>query len=210
MNIIDNTYFKNDLYIPLGVDTISGTVNTNSPNNKTALEDCITEVEKSILLNALGLTAYNELQTALADLPSADQKWKDLVNGVEYDGKVWIGLNNPKSLITYAVYYFFLTRISQGFYTAVGVSKPSSENATLVTPAYKLAASWQAFLKKYQSGYLKEPFFSNVNGVDFIDWFGCSEEIEVSLYRFLSDKKEDYTFDASKFSVYESINSFGI
>jgi len=45
----------------------------------------------------------------------------------------------------------------------------------------------------------------------FIDWFGCQDGVEVSLYQYLMDKKADFEdFDLSNFKVYETINSFGI
>lgn len=210
MSISKTTSFINDLFIPLAKATISGTVNTESPNNNVALQSMIDVVEKDILVNALGLTLYNELQTALLDLPNADQKWKDLVNGVEYDGKIWEGLDNPKSLLLYAVYYFFLSDNSAGFYTAVGISKPNSENSQLVTPAYKLATAWQTFLLKYQKGLKLCPDITYKNGVEFVDWFGNDNDVNQSLYQYLTDKAIDFGWDASKFRVYENVNTFGI
>ncbi len=38
--------------------------------------------------------------------------------------------------------------------------------------------------------------------LEFIDWFGNQETIEVSLYRYLNDKKADFTsVDLTKFKV---------
>lgn len=210
MSISQTTSFINDLFIPLAKATISGTANTESPNNSIALQSMIDVVEKDILVNALGLTLYNELLVALADLPNADQKWKDLVNGVEYDGKIWEGLDNPKSLLLYAIYYFFLSDNSNGFYTAVGVSKPNSENSQLFTPTYKLATAWQTFINKYQNGLKLCPDITYKNGVEFIDWFGNYDGVYQSLYQYLTDKAADFGWNASKFKVYENVNTFGI
>jgi hypothetical protein len=54
---------------------------------------------------------------------------------------------------------------------------------------------------------LREPIiFEN-----FIDWFGSNDEINVSLYNYLIDKKEDFPlWDLSKFAVYTTKNTFGL
>jgi hypothetical protein len=53
--------------------------------------------------------------------------------------------------------------------------------------------------------YLQEPFIYG----NFIDYYGCND-IEKSLY-YLMDKKIDFpNWNADKFKVYESKNSFGI
>lgn len=208
-NIIDTSYFINDLFIPLAVANPTSVASQATPNNNVALTDLITVVEKDLLLNALGLTAYNELQTALLDLPNADQKWKDLVNGVEYDGKIWEGLDNEKSLIAYCVYFGFLSNNSD-FYMAMGTTKPNAENSTHTNPNYKLATSWQMFIKKYQGNCLTNPNIYYHLGVPVVDYFGDSNEIQVSLYQFLNDKVDDYGFDNTKFKTYRQKNSFGL
>ena len=60
---------------------------------------------------------------------------------------------------------------------------------------------------KYQGQILDEPIVIG----NFIDWQGCGDSVEVSLYRYLSDKKIDFpNVDLNKFKFYEQINSFGI
>lgn len=201
-NIINTTFFTGDLFIPLAANNITTVPTMQTPNNNTVLADLITEYEKLLLVNALGLTAYNELQTALADLPSADQKWKDLVNGVEYDGKIWEGLNNAKSVIAYYVYCQYVEK-NPDFLTAMGTAKPNSENAILVNPTQRLVNFWEVFLNKYQM---------NCNMRDGVfTWFYIHDNnVNVSLFQFLNDKKEDYSFDASKFKFYNPKNSFGL
>lgn len=208
-NITDTSNFINDLFIPLAKAQPSGSVSDSSPNNQDALINAITVVERSILINALGLTIYNELQTALLDIDNAAQKWQDLVKGVEYDDKVWSGLDNPQSLLLYAIYYSFLSDNSD-FYTAVGVAKPQSENANNVTPFYKLSSANHNFINKYQTGCLEYPQVYKTYKGTFIDWVGASDNVDVSLYQFLQDKKDDYSFDASKFKTYRVQNSFGL
>lgn len=205
---IDN--FVNDLYIPLAKGTISGTANTETPNSRAYVLELIDEVEKDVLLNALGLDLYNELMVALIDLPSADQKWRDLVNGVEYDGKIWEGLDNAKSLFLYAVYTLFIMENSD-FLTALGVAKSNVENANLTTNSTKVSYAWQKFLTKYQDGCLSEPLIYSDSGYSFTDYYGTNDNVQRSLYQYLNDNLDTWdTWDNSKFRLYEQINSFGI
>tara|TARA_R100000541_G_scaffold20190_2_gene30047 strand:+ start:2742 stop:3374 length:633 start_codon:yes stop_codon:yes gene_type:complete len=205
---IDN--FVNDLYIPLAKGTISGTANTETPNSRAYVLELIDEVEKDVLLNALGLDLYNELMAALVDLPSADQKWRDLVNGVEYNGKIWEGLDNAKSLFLYAVYTLFIMENSD-FLTALGVAKSNVENANLTTNTTKVSYAWQKFLTKYQNGCLAEPLIYSDSGSNFIDYYGTNDNIQRSLYQYLNDNLTTWdTWDNSKFRLYEQMNSFGI
>lgn len=199
----------NEIYIPLSIAQPTTVTTVASPNNKTALEQMITLVEKDILVNALGLDIYNELQTALNDLPNADQKWRDLVEGVEYDGKIWEGLESDYSLLAFAIYYMFVNQNTQ-FLTAVGVGQPNAQNSTIVTPFYKLTNAWNKFISKYQDGALESPNITYTKGVYFEDWLDSSGNVYVSLYQFLLDKREDYGWELANFTYYENVNSFGL
>jgi hypothetical protein len=84
----------------------------------------------------------------------------------------------------------------------------------LETPVYKIANAHQSFIKQYQGGYMIYPNVYSSDGVDFIDYYGVHNEVEVSLYQYLLDKITDFpTWDLSKFKIYdydEIKNSFGI
>lgn len=209
--IVNKTYFQksNELYIPLSVTAPVSNASAQSPSNVSYLDNLCVKVEKSILLNALGLTSYNELQTALADIDNPlNAKWKSLVEGDEYEGKVWEGFKNDYSLIAYRIYEEFVTDTNDRL-SAIGTTQVNPQSASLVTPMYKIANANCNFLTKYQDGYLVYPIVYNDG--EFIDWFGNQETVEVSLYRYLNDKKANFTsIDLTKFRVYESKNSFGI
>lgn len=209
MPIIDNTFFKYDLAIPNAIAQPTVIPNSPVPANVAALNDCIKYVEEELLLNALGVTIYNELKTALADLPNADQKWKDLVNGKEYDEKKWIGLKAEKSLLCYAVYYAFLDYNST-FWTTLGIEKPQAENSQNIVPDFKLAASYQTFLKKYQGGACIKPYRITTGSFTFTDYYGSESDVYVSLYQYLRDNKDVYGWEDSLFAIYEQKNSFGL
>ena len=210
-NIIDLTYFQkaNGLNIPLSQSAPVSNVAMQTPNNAQAIQLLIDKVEKSILLNSLGLTVYKELQLALADIDNPlYASYKKLVEGDEYDGKVWLGLKHENSLIAWRVYEIFVSEVNTSL-TAVGTVNVNPEKANLITPHYRIANANVNFLTQYQNGYLKYPIiYDDV----FTDWFGgCENGIEVSLYQYLVDKVADFVgFDIANFKVYESKNSFGI
>lgn len=207
--IVSKSYFnkQNILYIPLASEAPLPSAVTSTPNDGTYIDNLCIEIEKTILVNALGLTTYNELQLALADIDNPlYASYKKLVNGDEYDGKIWVGLKYDLSLIANAVWIEYVMQKNTNL-SAVGNSQVNLEKGTLVTPMYKIANASASFIKQYQGEYLDEPIVIG----NFIDWQGCDDSVEVSLYRYLSDKKTDFpNVDLNKFKFYEQINSFGI
>ena len=214
--IVTKSYFNknNGLYIPMSVEHPTSPSVQASPNFATALDLLCVKVEKDILLNALGVATYTSLQLALADIDNPlNASYKKLVEGDEYDGKVWSGLKYDYSLIAYRVYELFRTD-NESQTTSTGETKVNAQNATNFSPAYKIAQANQKFLKQYQGGYCHFPIVSVVNGVDFIDYFGDSDDVNVSFYQYMNEKKADFTnFDIEKFKIYrenEFKNSFGL
>lgn len=208
--IVDKSYFnkQNVLYIPLASEAPLPSAVTSTPNDGVYIDGLCVEIEKTILVNALGLTTYNELQLAITDLfvNPLYAKYDKLVNGDEYDGKIWKGLKYDLSLIAQAIWIEYVSQKTTNL-SAVGNSQVNVEKGTLVTPMYKIANASTSFIKQYQGGALLQPI---ING-NFIDWCGENNEVEVSLYRYLMDKKEDFIdTDMSKFAFYEQYNSFGI
>jgi len=167
-NIVQITDFQqaNSLNIPLSNDVPVSNAGMQSPNSKKYLEDLIIEVEKTVLLNAFGLSMYNELQLALADIDNPlYASYKKLVQGDEYDDKVWAGLNDDLSFIAAKINEEFLTETSTRL-SGVGVVVGQPEKAGLVSPAYKIATANQLFFKGYQNGYLIDPTITE----NFTDW----------------------------------------
>ena len=208
--IVNKSYFnkQNILYIPLASEAPLPSAVTSTPNDGTYIDALCIEIEKTILVNALGLTTYNELQLAIADefTNPLYASYDKLVNGDEYDGKIWVGLKYDLSLIANAVWIEYVMQKNTNL-SAVGNSQVNLEKGTLVTPMYKIANASASFIKQYQGEYLDDPIVIG----NFIDWQGCDDSVEVSLYRYLSDKKTDFpNVDLNKFKFYEQINSFGI
>lgn len=202
MQIVDKSYFNNQNYIhiPLAVVDPSAT-----PNNAAELDYLCIKLEREILLNALGLSLYNEIKAITdIDLPE-NAKFKKLIQGDKYDGKIWLGLDNDDSLIANYIYQEFVTQTDIRL-SATGAKKVNAENATTQTPKYLIAGAHQNFIKQYQGEYLTTPFIEN----NFIDWYGCNN-IEKSLYGYLMDKQADFlNWKPENFKIYETKNSFGI
>ena len=202
MQIVNKTYFDkgNFLHIPLAVNEPSGLNVTNSNE----LDSLCVDVEKEILLNALGYELYTEM-FALTDVTiedSENERWKKLIQGDE----LWLGLDNDNSLIAYRIFEQFTTETNIRL-SATGATKVNAENATNQTPAYLITTANNRFIKQYQGDYLIDPIVIG----NFTDWMGCNQGIEKSLYGYLVEKKADFPeWDLSKFRVYETKNTFGI
>ena len=213
MQIVNKSYFSksNALNIPLAVENPSATVSTSTPDNSVYLDNLCIVIEKDLLSNALPLVLYNELKalTTVTIDNVGNERWKKLVEGTEYNGKIWIGLNNDLTFIAQRIYETFITDTTKRL-SAVGISKVNSENSTLESPLYKIANANQLFVKGYQNGYLITPdIYEN-----FVDWFGNNNDINVSFYQYLIDNILEFPeFEISKFKIYcqdEVKNSFGI
>jgi len=204
MQIVNSTFFNNQNYIHIPLAAVDP---SSTPNNATELDYLCEKLEREILLNALGLSLYNEIK-ALTDvtieLPE-NARFKKLIEGDEYDGKIWLGLDNDDSLIANYIYQEFVTQTDIRL-SATGAKKVNPENATTQTPKYLIAGAHQNFIKQYQGEYLIEPYIEG----NFIDWHGCNG-IEKSLYGYLMDKQVDFTnWKSEYFRVYETKNSFGL
>ena len=213
MSICTISHFQksNELYIPLSVADPVSNASQASTDNQDYLTNLISVVEKNILLNALGLATYNTLQLAISDnfVNPIYASYEKLVKGDEYDGKIWVGLEYDYSLIAYKVFEEFTTQTASRL-SAIGAVTVNPQGAQLVSPKYIIANANVKFIKQYQDGYLNEPIISD-DGV-FIDWFGTQDDLNVSMYRYLVDKKADFVdWSEEKFRASNDFkNSFGI
>lgn len=205
---------NNGLSIPLAVENPTASVSTASPNSAGAITSLCVEIERMLLIGALGVVLYNELQTALANLDDvANAKWKKMVNGDDFDGKSWKGLKHDLTFIAQRIFETYTTA-NNDYLTSLGVQKVKGEKSTAVSPAYKIANANHAFIKNYQGGFLTYPDMYNCNGFDVVDYYGYNDDVDVSFYQYLIAKQADFpTWNVSMFRVYSSNeikNSFGI
>ncbi len=190
--IVNSTYFQkaNELNIPLSVPFITANPALETPNEKAFLDELCVKIEKELLINALGLATYNTLQLALADIDNPlYASYKKLVQGEEYDNKIWIGLDNDYSLIAWRILEQYLFKSNEQL-TALGTVNVQPEKAQLKSPKYKIASANANFINGYQKGYLEFPIIS-FDGV-FVDWFGFDNDTYVSLYQYLNEWMVSY------------------
>lgn len=210
MQIIDKSYFSKENYlnIPIAVAQPTG---LNAPSNANELDSLCVLVEKEVLLNAFGLVLYKlifALDATTIDEPG-NERFKKLIEGDEYDDKLWEGLKNEYSLIAYRIYERFTTETNIRL-SATGPTKVDAENAKNETPAYLIATANQRFIKKYQGDMSDYP---TIYG-NFTDYYGCNESFEKDLYQYMLDKQEYFPeWKPSYFKFYgddSKKNSFGI
>jgi hypothetical protein len=213
--IIDNTYFeKGWLFVPNNKDINARP--EGSPTAQSGIDFFIEEYERELLLNAFGVTLYNELQ---AELPTpTTQKWIDLVDGKDYaiNGKTkrWNGLKgaNSQSLIAFYVYCQYL-RNDNSTYLTTGIGQNTANNAERSDPAPKFVKSWNRFLEQYQSMYNNAypNVIYNNSGMVGLDYYG-SDNVESNLFQYLTDQNEltPTDFPDFEFRFYETYNTLGI
>ena len=210
--ILDRSYFVNDIFLANIADT-GPSSNTDGPG--LVLDKYIKELEQEALELCLGYKLCKDFLAAFENgiLPvSADQKWKDLLNGVEYsDGDEtvkWDGLKYsvneiPKSPLAYYVFFHFLQR---GSNTAIGEVRELPKNAEPESYIPKAVRSWNKFHKYIIGSYNQTSYIITHNGVG-VDWYGCNSG-KRALYQFLWDKKD--TYPDWQPTLFEEMNEFGI
>ena len=185
-----------------------------SPNSTSEVITAIEKYEPLLLLHALNVTLYKELEGALLDLPAADQKWGDLVNGKDYivDSKEyrWKGLKNILIPFIYTNYL----RNDQSIYTTTGIVKVKAANADNYDPNPKYIKAYNTFLTGYQGEKTNNAprLLVNRNGVYGLDYYSSSVNPIVSLYQYLTDQNSitPTDFPDLDFRFYEQQNSLGI
>jgi hypothetical protein len=160
MNLIDRTYFVNDINLPA-----SALQGTPAP-----VEAYIERYEKEVLINLLGYDLYKLLKAEI-DASTYTAKWDELVNGHEYviSGytTLWNGLINSDkvSLIAYYIFWNYV-RDNLTSLENVGVVASQSENSLKVSPDALLADAWNNYVNLYNEAIM----FILANQVNYPLW----------------------------------------
>lgn len=215
------TYFTGDLFIPNIGKNKSSVVSSN-----TDFQYYIDQFEREILIKALGVRLYNEFISNIDTDPqspnygnvdpSADQQWKDLLNGSTYSDKVWRGLRyevgtRKLSLMAYYVFYKYLEEkhIQR---TTLGVVKADAENANVVNPSFVMEKAWRAMYEWYGKGYRCCCDYDYFFGLYYYDDCCCDDKDYkrefVDLYTFLNDNRSLYPNWV--FTTIKNKNRFGL
>jgi hypothetical protein len=227
-SFINTTYFqKQPQYIPNGTTATVGGLGL--PSKRTDLEGFIADLERGLLIQALGIVLYELLIDELEEYrgvswklkSTASDKWKHLVNGHTYAsaGGVtyrWEGLLgfNKNSLISDYVYCQYLIE-EQTTLTDLGVQSPNAANSEAASITPKLVRTWQRFIERYQAEDTEYPLLKETRyGAAVVDYHNSQNKTR-SLYQYLIDRNE---LDATNFPDLEfgfadlsgSHNSLGI
>lgn len=152
-NIIDYTYFINEINVPIQSRTeLNGAINQS-----------IALYEDQILRLLLGYKLWKEMKAAydasVAEIPTPlPEKWDRFINGAEFEYKVngetvldkWIGLKNTSKISLIANYvYFFHRRNNVSQNNGIGETISNAENATVVSPYAKCVNAWNTMVDMY-------------------------------------------------------------
>jgi len=210
MSLIDSTYFENvPLYIPNAANRNAG--DYSFPNE---LQGIIDKYEKELLINFLGVELYNELMTVALDLPNADLKWQNLVNGEFYTFEnVTYQFEGLLPIIAKFVYCKYL-RDDEFHLTTTGVKRVNSDVTKDISYTNKYVKIWNEFLKEYQNNLydVAPDIVFTWRGVG-LDYFGNGNtETLVSLFTYLQHQNtlDSANFPDITFKVYKPVNTFGI
>lgn len=207
MYLINEANFTRELSIP--------NLQSSQSGNAELLNLYADEKPRLLLQMSLGNVLFSQLDSQVTSGvldAGADQKWKDLVNGVTYDGKVWKGLNYLEgsfkvSLLAYYTYWFWVNdSYSSNF-------QIQAKNADNINPTRSMVDIWNKFLEMYQgiNNYCL-PSVSYIHGTTFVDYFGNNNNSNyVSLIQFLRDNPTNYP--TPQLHIFENIsnsNSLGL
>lgn len=223
--IIDNTYFKNEIYIPHAKPTsVAGVISVSND-----VTDFISKYTSDCLLKCFGYPLFKEFSDKLdystdnGLIDGAEDKWNDLLNGKEYigaDGLLtkWKGIRyksvdtetSPYDMSFLAYYvYFYYERNSDTGNAGVGQSRAKSKNAERVSPNQKITFAWENFFKIVQNNSFNPTVYVTGNGLGF-DYYGGNQE--ETLYSFINymNSLDPTTYENFRPYEWTDINQFGI
>jgi len=199
--ILTSDYFKSgELFIPNSVAHPS--TDPDAPSDVDKLNLFIERYEKILLVDALGIEQYNTLKENQDDTTG---KWFELINGKEYDNKVWAGL---RPVIASFVFCKYLEN-DKSYYTGVGMERSKAENSINVNPTEKIVEIWNSFVEMYQGSFncdyrFLEPIFY-FEGWDLGNY---RNKTYASLADFLKAFPDEYS--SEYFKGYHFKNRFGL
>lgn len=222
--VIDNTYFRGEIYISHAKPSVSDEVLEVEGDIKSFID----EYSRECLIQCLGPKLFNEFAEELnpaqpngIDLASHD-KWDHLLNGLTYvdskgDTVVWRGLRykdaptgDYKSPIANYVYFYYekhdhITR------SDIGHVQENGKNSWNVAPTEKVVRAWNKFVDQIQGRELA-PTVINKYGMIGVDYMFQEDHWHVSLYKFLEDSNKlvPNTYEGFVPKHWRRINIYGL
>lgn len=199
--ILTSSYFNTgELFIPNSIS-----VPDIQDGNVTAVDNLqafIDKYEKILLVDVLGIEQYNMLKDNQSQTSGI---WFDLINGKEYDNKVWSGL---KPLIASFVFCKYLEN-DKSYYTTVGIERSKAKNSVSVNPTEKIVEVWNSFVEMYQGSFNCDyRFLQPIFYFEGWDLGNFRNKTYASLIEYLKAFPEEYS--SEWFYRYEIKNRFGL
>lgn len=181
--------------------------NTEITGNATKLDDFMEAYERDCLIKSFGYSLYKEFWDTL-EIKSpktyhtvktdADDKWKKLYSGHEYDldgRKVkWDGLNYTlsstpdaepnRSLLADYIYCFFMSD-DVVTHTTTGMKTAAAKNSNNASSSPSIIRAWRSFYKKTVGAANTSTIISSDYGVG-IDYRGSGNTLR-SLFQYIED-----------------------
>ena len=223
--ITNNTYYKNEIYIPHAKPSVTSDVTTVSAE----LDDFIEEYERECLIKSLGFQLFSLFNAELDSTQSnglkvgSVAKWDDLLNGKTYtNGKgdlvSWRGIRfkakakdtlPTKSFLANYVFYMY-EQNSDVFRTGVGYAKGTPKNAEERSAAPRVINAWRKMVDAIQGKEFKREIIVRPFGYG-VDYY--HDNGEVTLYQFIIDTNNEVAdtypdFKPGMWNAYK--NQFGI
>ncbi len=143
MSLIDKTYFVGELDI----------ANTSNSNVEARLNLFIQKYEAEFLRTLFGLDLYT------AYLAGIDVTAPDPVPDEWIALQVFEGLKN--AIACYVYFHYMRDKFTQT--VAVGEAKPTAENATIESPAWKITRAWNEMVRWVKENTLVEYLNTNID-----------------------------------------------
>jgi hypothetical protein len=182
MALIDQTYFKDEIFIPFSV-------RDNSQEDEVIR--FINDYENILLQKCLGYTFYTLFRDGLLATPVA-QRWIDLRDGIEWIDK-WGKLHGWQTIrnadANYVYYYFMRNKITNT--AMIGETSVNTENSLRTSPASKMSKAWTDMQEQ-----LKQMWF-------MLQWRVVSSSDNTAVY-------PEFVMEDVCCSEFKGINIFGI
>ncbi len=200
--ITNNTYYKDEIYIPHAKPSVTANVTTVSAE----LDIFIEEYERDALIKCFGFQLYTLFYVELDDTQTngldagADAKWDDLLNGKEYtnpadDAVAWRGIRYKakfadalpsKSFLANYVFYNY-EQNADIFRTGVGYVKGKGKNVSERSAVPRVINAWRKMAEIIQGREFTTTIITNRFGYG-VDYY--YDNSEVTLYKFIRDMND--------------------
>lgn len=200
--VTNNTYYKDEIYIPHAKPSVTANVTTVSAE----LDIFIEEYERDALIKCFGFQLYTLFYVELDDTQSngldsgADTKWNDLLNGKSYtnpagDAVAWRGIrykakfadDSPsKSFLANYVFYNY-EQNADIFRTGVGYVKGKGKNVSERSSAPRVVNAWRKMAEIIQGREFTTTIITSRFGYG-VDYY--YDNSEVTLYKFIRDMND--------------------